>query len=239
MRRSDGTSENGSGHAAGTGPGGGVGGGAIGGADAGRGDAKGGGGRERGRGRVLPEGDCEGVGERVERAGGERGPRNLAEEVGKSRAFSCPAQEAYLNLVRTHESFEGEFERFFKEHGLSHSQYNALRILRGHSPKAVACSVIAREMVTREPDITRLIDRLERAGLAERARCTQDRRVVRVRITAKALSLLERLDEPVMRMHRTQLAHLSHEELRVLSDLLFRARHPGAAAADGGGGVGD
>lgn len=154
-------------------------------------------------------------------------PRNLADEVGKVRPFDAPAQEVFLNLVRTQEALANEFEQFFKSHGLSSAQYNALRILRGHAPQLMPCSMIAREMVTREPDITRLIDRLERAGFAKRQRCVEDRRVVKVCITEKALDLLHRLDSQVLALHSQQLAHMSEEELATLNALLFRARHRG------------
>lgn len=161
-------------------------------------------------------------------------PRSLADEVGKKGPFDSPAQEAFLNIVRTQEALATEFEQFFKEHGLSSSQYNALRILRGHAPEPLACSAIAREMVTREPDITRLIDRLERAGLAKRQRCSEDRRVVRVRITEQALELLGRIDDEVHALHRRQLAHMSEDQLAELNRLLFVARHPEQRSDAGG-----
>jgi DNA-binding MarR family transcriptional regulator len=135
-----------------------------------------------------------------------------------------PEQEAYLNLLRTADQLTGEFARLFRAHGITDPQYNALRILRGHAAK-VATRKIAEEMVTREPDITRLIDRLEQAGLARRQRCEQDRRVVWVKITAKGLELLAKLDRPVLELHKRQLGHIGRKKLQTLSRLLSEARH--------------
>jgi DNA-binding MarR family transcriptional regulator len=151
-------------------------------------------------------------------------PRNLAEEIGKRRPFDALEQEVFLNLVRTHESLETGFCQLFRKHGLTQAQYNVLRIVRGHEPDGIPSQRIAAEMVTREPDITRLLDRLERAGLARRERSTKDRRVVSVNITAAGRDLLARLDQPVLELHRTQLGHLGRDKLAALNQLLFEAR---------------
>jgi len=132
-------------------------------------------------------------------------------------------QEAYLNLVRTVDELAGEFARLFRDYGLTDAQYNALRILRGHGTR-VATRQVADEMVTREPDITRLIDRLEQVGLAARERCKEDRRVVWVTITTTGSDLLARLDQPVMDLHERQLSHLGPSKLKLLSSLLAEAR---------------
>jgi DNA-binding MarR family transcriptional regulator len=149
---------------------------------------------------------------------------NLAAELGKSAAFQFPEQEAFLNLVRTHECLAGDFARLFKKHGLSDPQYNALRILRGEG-KPMQVYQIAERMVTPQTDITRLVDRLEKAGFAARERCGEDRRVVWVSLTDQGKAVLKKLDRPVMDIHRQQFSHFSKQELKVLNQLLFRSRH--------------
>ena len=110
-----------------------------------------------------------------------------------------------------------------KAEELSATQYNVLRILRG-APEGLPCGEIANRMITRDPDVTRLLDRLEKRGLISRWRDTKDRRMVMARITVDGLKLLARLDEPVQESHRKQLGHLGKERLRALSDLLAVAR---------------
>jgi DNA-binding MarR family transcriptional regulator len=150
--------------------------------------------------------------------------RTLQSEVGKKRPFDSPAQEAFLNLIRTAAMLEGDMAPLLKAHGLSESSYNALRILRGHHPTGCPCGTIGEHMVVRVPDVTRLLDRLERAGLATRERDSVDRRVVIARITKKGLDVLAKLDRPLLAAHDRQLAHLSASELRTLNALLVKAR---------------
>lgn len=156
----------------------------------------------------------------------------LQHEIGKRQAFASPAQEAYLNLLRTASALEGDFARLFRSRGLTDSSYNALRILRGEGP--CTCSQVGARLVVRVPDVTRLIDRLERMGLAARERSSEDRRVVRIEITDAGRALLADLDGPVDALHAHQLNHMSDADLRELSRLLELARRaPGA----GEGGV--
>ncbi len=150
----------------------------------------------------------------------------LQRELGRRLPFDSPEQEAHLNLARTEDCLMQAFERLFQEHGISGPQYNVLRILRGHGSDGVPCLEIAKCMIHRMPDITRLSDRLEQAGLVERCRTREDRRVVLVKITPVGLEVLARLDEPVMDLHRRQLSHLSREELDELNRLLVKARRP-------------
>jgi len=110
-----------------------------------------------------------------------------------------------------------------KTEDLSANQYNVLRILRG-SPDGLPCGEIASRMITRDPDITRLLDRLEKRNLISRRRETKDRRMVMARITPDGLKLLARLDQPVEEAHRLQLGHLGRERLRALTTLLHAAR---------------
>ena len=110
-----------------------------------------------------------------------------------------------------------------KTEELSEKQYNVLRILRG-SPEGLACSEIGNRMITRDPDITRLLDRLEKRTLISRCRETKDRRTVVTTITPRGLKVLERLDEPIQELHRKQLGHLGRERLKTLCELLRSAR---------------
>jgi DNA-binding MarR family transcriptional regulator len=151
----------------------------------------------------------------------------LQEEISKRHPFECPEEEAALNLLRTVDHLGQEFTRLFHEYGISGPQYNVLRILRGVGGEGLPCVDIAGRMITRMPDITRLVDRLEAAGLVARRRTEEDRRVVLVTITAAGLELLARLDRPVLDLHRRQLGHLTRAELAELNRLLVKARRPG------------
>src|SRR5262245_23823541 len=150
----------------------------------------------------------------------------LQAELRKKRPFDVPEEEAFLNLQRTLDALAGPFEQLFRERGLSDSQYNVLRILRGIGGDGLPCSEIGERMVSRDPDITRLVDRLEKAGLVERARIARDRRVILVRLTAAGLKLVGDLDKPVMELHRRQLGHLTRAELADLNRLLVKGRYP-------------
>ena len=148
----------------------------------------------------------------------------LQQELRQSRAFTSPRQEAFLNLVRTVGQVSGPFARLFKEHGLSLPAYNVLRILRGQDGEGLACSQIGERMVSRDPDITRLVDRLVRSDLARRERSATDRRMVLITITAAGLALLAELEAPVVALHDEVLGHLSDRELKELNRLLVKAR---------------
>ena len=165
-------------------------------------------------------------------------PATLAAEIKKRQPFECPAQEAYLNLMRTYSVLLGPMERLFKQHGISPAKYNILRILRGAKSNGECGShglpslEIADRLITRVPDITRLVDGLEADDLVIRTRCTEDRRVVYVGITADGLALLDRLDGPLMQMHQQTLAHLDEQEMQELNRLLVKARHTGEMMND-------
>lgn len=151
------------------------------------------------------------------------GPGGLAGELKKRRPFQHPEQEAALNLMRTADWLGLEFGRLFRQHGLSAPQYNVLRILRGEAAPLPSLEIAAR-MVTGVPDITRLIDRLEGAGLVARRRCEEDRRVVFVALTDTGVAAVAKLDEPVLALHRKLLGHLGRADLETLSRLLVAAR---------------
>jgi DNA-binding MarR family transcriptional regulator len=130
-----------------------------------------------------------------------------------------PEEAVFLELLRTTDMLSRGLVQVLKGEDVSTTQYNVLRILRG-APDGLPCSQIASRMITRDPDITRLLDRLEKRGLIARCRETKDRRTVMTRITREGLELLGRLDEPVQATHRKQLGHLGRERLRDLGELL-------------------
>ena len=136
-----------------------------------------------------------------------------------------PGLEArvFVSLVRTADTLARGVEALLKPYSLSVTQYNILRILRGAGEKGLACREVGGRLISRDPDITRLLDRMESRGLIVRAREAQDRRVVKTRITAEGLRLLDELDQPVHDLHRRQLRYLPAKQLRQLSNLLDRA----------------
>ena len=141
----------------------------------------------------------------------------------KRRCAPCPEEAAFLDLLRTTDLLSRGLAGVLKTEDLSANQYNVLRILRG-APYGLPCGEVASRMITRDPDITRLLDRMEKRRLISRCRETGDRRMVRARITPEGLKLLGGLDEPVEEAHRKQLGHLGRERLRALTELLQAAR---------------
>ncbi len=132
--------------------------------------------------------------------------------------------EAFLELLRTTDGLVQGLAAMLKPYVLSLNQYNVLRILRGAAPGGLPCGQIAERMLTRDPDMTRLLDRLEGRGLVGRCREQDDRRVVLTRITRQGMKALAELDEPVRKKHEEQLGHLSDAKLRTLIELLQTAR---------------
>jgi DNA-binding MarR family transcriptional regulator len=150
--------------------------------------------------------------------------RQLRTEIHQTKPFASLEEEAFLNLHRTADALLHGLEAALKPVGLSASQYNVLRILRGAEAEGLACREVAERMVTRDPDITRLLDRLEARGLVIRARDRADRRVITVRITPEGLRLLQALEAPMAELPRRQLGHLDEAQLRTLIELLQVAR---------------
>jgi DNA-binding MarR family transcriptional regulator len=126
----------------------------------------------------------------------------------------------FVALVKAADTLALQAEQLFKASGLSATQYNVLRILRGAEPTGLACRAIGDRMISHDPDITRLLDRMEKRGLITRERQTDDRRVVKTRITPAGLAALKTLDAPVREMHKKQFAHISATKLKTLSELL-------------------
>lgn len=147
----------------------------------------------------------------------------LQSDIKKQQPFDSPEQEAALNLLRTSDWLDNRLGKLFRDHGLTGSQYNVLRILRGHGAP-LPCLEIAERMIQIVPAITGLIDRLEKQNLVTRQRSSEDRRVIYVEITPKALALLKQVDEPLKKLHRSLLGHISPTELKTLSRLLEKVR---------------
>ena len=145
----------------------------------------------------------------------------------KPQPGSCPEEVTYLEMLRTMEALSHRFAQVLKTEDLSSTQYNVLRILRGAS-EGLPCGEIGNRMVTRDSDITRLLDRLERRAMITRCRESRDRRTVWTRITPEGLELLARLEEPMRAAHREHLGNLGIEQLNLLADLLRLARQPTA-----------
>ena len=153
----------------------------------------------------------------------------LQHELKKKRPFDSLEQEAALSLVRTSDQLQHCFAGLFREHDLTPSQYNILRILRGEG-KPLPILEIASRTIAVVPGITGLIDRLEQAGFVNRLRCEKDRRVIYVALTDQALETLAELDEPLMALHRKVLDQLTQAELKEMIGLLAKVRQSLAEA---------
>lgn len=149
--------------------------------------------------------------------------RNGGPGRNRGRGTGGNEEAVFLELLRTTDLLSRGLLGILKREDVSATQYNVLRILRG-TPEGLPCGEIAKRMITRDPDVTRLLDRLEKRELISRAREASDRRTVIGRITPAGLKLLDRLDEPVQKAHRKQLGHLGKERLRELARLLAEAR---------------
>lgn len=148
----------------------------------------------------------------------------LKAEIRQTRPFGSLAEEAHLNLVRTAAVLGHRFEEGLKQYGVTGTQYNVLRILRGAGEDGLCRNDVQERMITPVPDATRLLDRLEAAGYVERRRDSDDRRFVTARITDSGLDLLKRMEGAVATLHESQLGRFSAPELQQLIGLLERAR---------------
>ncbi len=151
-------------------------------------------------------------------------PRGLQAELKQKIPFTSREAEAYLSLLRTSDALQTQVEAQLKEFGLTGTQYNALRILRGAGPEGLPCREIGERMITRDPDITRLLDRLEDRGFVQRTRAKHDRRVIYGKITAAGLRLLREMDGPLEKFGREMLRHVGQEKLKQLIELLELVR---------------
>lgn len=148
----------------------------------------------------------------------------LLTELRQTKPFGSVEQEAFLNIIKTADFLQQVASHTLRNHQISETQYNVLRILRGAGPDGLKCSEIAERMVTRDPDITRLLDRIEKQGWIERRRSQTDRRVVTTRISGTGLQKLADLDEPLAELLNRALGKLGTAKLRTLIDLLEEVR---------------
>jgi DNA-binding MarR family transcriptional regulator len=144
--------------------------------------------------------------------------------------FDSPEQECFLNLWRTYDRLRSLEDEFFASYGLTAQQYNLLRVLRANHPTTVLTLDLARRLISRAPDITRMLDGLAERGLVSRERPADNRRTVRVGITSKGRALLRSIAKPLRGCHARQLGHLPPNRLRQLSRLLRLARRPHESA---------
>jgi len=137
---------------------------------------------------------------------------------------ACPGnlleESIFLAIMKAADSLAQHAEQLIRTAGLTSAQYNVLRILRGAEPEGLPCRAIGERMISHDPDMTRMLDRMEKREWITRQRETEDRRVVKTRITEEGLKLLKKLDQPVREMHKKQFEHMSQARLKALSDLL-------------------
>ena len=148
----------------------------------------------------------------------------LKREIKQTKPFGSLQEEVVLSMLRTADHLAVPMNDVLREAGLSLSQYNILRILRGAGEDGLPCGEITERMVRRDPDLTRLLDRMEARGLVARSRGTTDRRVVRATIANEGRRLLDSLDEPIRKATRQRLAHMSAAKLNELCELLEETR---------------
>jgi MarR family transcriptional regulator, organic hydroperoxide resistance regulator len=151
---------------------------------------------------------------------------NLEKELKQTKPFSSAEEAVALAIAVTSEHLRTAAVELFKSKDLTPTQYNVLRILRGAGAEGLSCREIGERMITRDSDITRMLDRLEAQGLIARERQKEDRRVVLTLISEKGLDVLAELDGPVKEMNERTLGHMTRQELEALSQLLKKARNP-------------
>ena len=154
----------------------------------------------------------------------------MLEEIKQTKPFTSRQQEAALNILRTADALKRGVELVLKPHGITSAQCNVLRILRGAGARGLHCNGIAERMITAEPDVTRLLTRMETLGLLVRQRENDDRRVVTVTVTQRGLRLLREVEQPLRGLQKQQFALLSEDELATLIDGLERVRESIARA---------
>jgi DNA-binding MarR family transcriptional regulator len=153
-------------------------------------------------------------------------PSTLENEIKQTRPFANLREETAVNLRRSSSAWEVTFDRLLEPYDITGTQYNVLRILRGAGPDGLCRQEIRDRLVHRMPDATRLLDRMEDAGLITRRRSDVDRRMVNTALTEKGRTLVDSLDGPVSTIHAEKSAHMSDAQLHTLNELLtlFRER---------------
>ena len=149
----------------------------------------------------------------------------MKQRLPKPRTSLPLEDQVFIAVLRTADALSQQAEQVVRARGLTGAQYNVLRILRGAEPEGCACREIGERMISHDPDMTRLLDRMEKRGLVTRERQSQDRRVVKTRITPAGLELLNSLEQPVHKLHKRQFAHLAASRLKALSELLGEVRN--------------
>ena len=161
---------------------------------------------------------------------------SLKQEIAQQPAFASDEEEALLNLLRTADVFDRTFQHRIKPWGVTATQYNVLRILRGAQPRGLTCSAIGERMITAEPDITRLVSRLKALKLVHQHRDRHDRRMVWTQISEAGLKLLREMDPMIERMPPELLGHMKKAEVTELTRLLEAARSRLESREDASGG---
>lgn len=145
---------------------------------------------------------------------------NTSHAIKQTKPFASLEHELYVALQLLAVRLKGETEQLMKQANLSTTQFNVLRILRGAGDQGLTCGEIGGRLINKDPDVTRLLDRMEKQGLVERARSGQDRRVVLTRISERGRALVAQFDQPLAELHQKQFRHLSQAKLRQLFNLL-------------------
>jgi DNA-binding MarR family transcriptional regulator len=151
-------------------------------------------------------------------------PSRLQDELKQTRPWESLEEEVILNIARTYAVLEHAIAQVLKPHGVTPTQYNVLRILRGAGDVGLCRNEVGERLIRPVPDVTRLLDRMEEMGLITRRRDGADRRFVTTVITAQGLALLGELDVPILEFHRARLAHLTEAQMRAAIDMLEGVR---------------
>jgi DNA-binding MarR family transcriptional regulator len=151
-------------------------------------------------------------------------PSTLRTDIKQTKPFESLEQEAQLSIERTAAVLGHALAEAFKRYGITPTQYNVLRILRGAGKAGLCRNEVRERLIAQVPDVTRLLDRMEESGVIARERSAEDRRLVTTYITAAGTALLHKLDAPIAKVHREHLGHMSDKQLKTLIDLLAMAR---------------
>src|SRR5258706_1228006 len=144
----------------------------------------------------------------------------MASAKNSKRHSAPPEARAFIAILSAADRLSQQAEQLVKDSGLTGTQYNVLRILRGAEPAGLPCKGIGDRMISHDPDMTRLLDRMEKRGLITRDRQTDDRRVIKTRITAQGLDILKKIDTPIQKLHKRQFLHMGATRLKTLAAAL-------------------
>jgi DNA-binding MarR family transcriptional regulator len=154
----------------------------------------------------------------------EKMEKSAQAQTNSRKSFSSLEQEAFIAILRTADQLDLRITELLKPYNLSPTQFNALRILRGAGDSGLPCSEVGERMINHDPDITRLMDRLEKRALVQRRRSQKDRRVITARILPAGLDLLKTIDQPLEQFHRRMMGNMGEQKLKSLVQLLELAR---------------